>query len=475
MAAKYQEWFSTHTFSNCKVGRESYGEFLMSYIINEKEGFVLNLNGGWGSGKTEFLKRMYTGLHQKGNPVIYIDAWESDFTDNPLIVVASELLSQIKSFFEIDGSDLDILSGYIGRFLKAGAVAAGGVAGNIFLGDSTIGVNSVKTFLEKQPEDYLKAVTSNYNEQIEAIKEIRKELEQLASQLAEMHQKNLPVIVLVDELDRCRPNYAVEMLEVIKHFFATKNFVFVVATDTDELKKSIRVLYGNDFDSKTYLKRFFNREAQLSNPAIDDYIKTFDMEVEDNLTLYPVAFEFQKNVIGKHIFNIALAYDLSLRDIDQLYAQLKACLRTISVSDDSEQFINIFSLLVALVEFDKGYESFSLRKFEQPVPEWTGKDFTINDLSKNPAVTFKEMYDLNMKLSVLYRGQKIVSQNGQNGFIEASPINISKFKLRADMSDYLKEIDRSLRENLTRSNKNEGKALMWNDYQQLARNARHIR
>lgn len=93
-------------------------------------------------------------------------------------------------------------------------------------------------------------------EQITAIENIRGQLSYLAEDLQNHYNVNIPVVVLVDELDRCRPSYAIEMLEVIKHFFTTKNFVFIVATDTSQLTHSINAVYGANFDSSQYLKRF---------------------------------------------------------------------------------------------------------------------------------------------------------------------------------------------------------------------------
>ena len=93
---KYKSWLDTSTFDNCKLNRKDYGEFLCDYITGEQEGFVLNLNGHWGAGKTEFLKRMYSELITRNYPTIYIDSWESDFTNDPLTVVSSELLTQLE-------------------------------------------------------------------------------------------------------------------------------------------------------------------------------------------------------------------------------------------------------------------------------------------------------------------------------------------------------------------------------------------
>lgn len=56
--AKYASWKESHTFDNCKLNRKDYGHFLANYLIGEKDGFVLNLNGSWGTGKTEFFQTL---------------------------------------------------------------------------------------------------------------------------------------------------------------------------------------------------------------------------------------------------------------------------------------------------------------------------------------------------------------------------------------------------------------------------------
>lgn len=76
----------------------------------------------------------------------------------------------------------------------------------------------------------------------------------------------LPIFILVDELDRCRPDYAIELLEGIKHLFGVKGIYFVVATNIDQLSESVKAVYGTGFDGARYLKRFFDLEYTLPEP-----------------------------------------------------------------------------------------------------------------------------------------------------------------------------------------------------------------
>lgn len=389
--AKYAQWLTECNFSNCKLKRQQYGQFIADYITGEYDGFVLNLNGGWGSGKTEFLKRLYSELLNRNYPVIYIDAWESDFSKNPLTVVTSELVHQLEKFDnEIYESDaLNEVKRFCGKFLQGSAIAMSGLLSRAVTGDASLGAELAKSILEDDPEKFIDKLSNEYQEQSEAIKEIRNKLSNLASVLENSFGADLPVIVLIDELDRCRPTYAIEMLEAIKHFFKTDNFVFVIATDTEQLCHSITSVYGNDFDSKQYLKRFFDRKAVLPPPDLECYLDALDLDFTpySNLNLYPKITEEPNDGFNKYIMSIAIAYDLKIRDLDQLINKLFSCLRTalnVKERTGKEQHINILTLLVALVEFEKEKPEFYQRGNDAP------KHYTLEK-----AIPFWQNCDLN--------------------------------------------------------------------------------
>ncbi|WP_145575805.1 KAP family P-loop NTPase fold protein [Vibrio crassostreae] len=395
--AKYEHWGTTHNFENCKLNRKEYGEFLSSYLVGETNGFVLNLNGAWGAGKTEFLKRIYTHLLQERHPVIYIDAWESDFSKEPLTVITSELLTQLESFNNGIGSQENTkrLKQFLSKAIKATAVGVVGYASKKYLDDSTIGSNAMMKYFDESPADFMKQLTSEYSQQIEAIQKIRECLSQLAEVLKSTYGAEIPVVVLVDELDRCRPTYAIEMLEVIKHFFKTDNFVFLIATDTDQLSHSINAVYGYNFDSKQYLKKFFDRKATLPSPDIEAYLNAVGINYEQysRLRLFPIMFNSRlEDSINKIVSLLAVGYDLHIRDIDQLMNKFQSCLRsamnTLERTGNS-QYINFPALLIGLIEHEKSQEIYNQRTQRySPEPTLLGmnydisEDFTLLDLIK---------------------------------------------------------------------------------------------
>lgn len=201
--AKYSSWKESHTFDNCKLNRKDYGHFLANYLIGEKDGFVLNLNGSWGTGKTEFLKRFYVELMDRGHPTIYIDAWESDFSQEPLTVVASELLNQLERLMDgaISDSVVVEVKRALGKALKGILVGLAGVASAKLLNDAAIGMEATNKLLEESPQNFTERLAKDYQNQLDAIQRVRKSLGELSEVLQTTYDTKLPVIVLIDELD----------------------------------------------------------------------------------------------------------------------------------------------------------------------------------------------------------------------------------------------------------------------------------
>lgn len=100
---------------------------------------------------------------------------------------------------------------------------------------------------------------------------LKENLEKLAWNVNQESGDEKPLVFIIDELDRCRPDYAVRMLEVLKHFFVVKNIVFVCAVDKKHLEDSICGFYGSEkINASEYLRRFFDLEIGLPLP---DYTK----------------------------------------------------------------------------------------------------------------------------------------------------------------------------------------------------------
>lgn len=207
-----------------------------------------------------------------------------------------------------------------------------------------------------------KSLTDNYKKQIRAIEDTKSLLKEYATFFKPEGEKNNKVFILIDELDRCRPTYAIEMLETIKHFFDIPNFVFVIATDTQQLSHSIKAVYGSGFDGSEYLSRFFNRTATLPQGKLRGFIlnelsKTNIIEsFEKNIMLPSIESSIshdnhipKKDFIAIEIEKIATMYAISLRRLSQLIFKFEAII--LSAFDDKKALFDFRMLLQLLAEY----------------------------------------------------------------------------------------------------------------------------
>lgn len=129
--------------------------------------------------------------------------------------------------------------------------------------------NSISTKAKdasKQIANALKKALEPHKTVKESIKLFKENLTELIEHLNSLREVNLPLLIFVDELDRCRPDYAIELLEGIKHLFGVPGVTFVIATNIAQLSESIKAVYGSGFDGQRYLQRFFDLQYTLSAP-----------------------------------------------------------------------------------------------------------------------------------------------------------------------------------------------------------------
>ena len=101
--------------------------------------------------------------------------------------------------------------------------------------------------------------------EIVASKSIRTKFKEVMSEYQKENGKK--IIFFIDELDRCRPTFAIELLEVIKHLFNIDNCIFIISIDKEQLSHSVSTIYGQNMDTIGYLRRFFDLDYRL--PKLD--------------------------------------------------------------------------------------------------------------------------------------------------------------------------------------------------------------
>ena len=241
-----------------KISARSESVEILTHLVGDLEGpCVLAVDAAWGTGKTTFLRIWEQHLRNQGFPVVEFNAWETDFSGDPFVALSTELTKGLPKYGGLDAQIDATKEAAKEVLLRAGLgtirVASGGVLD--------------LTPLLGKGRDRLTA----YEEAQESVRKFRAALQDMARELSA--HKGHPLIVMIDELDRCRPSYAVELLEVAKHLFSVDHVVFVLAVNRAELMHSIRALYGNGFDAEGYLRRFFDLDFRLPDPGRDAFIE----------------------------------------------------------------------------------------------------------------------------------------------------------------------------------------------------------
>ena len=231
--------------------RQKIIDFLMGYLKSDPGSFVLNIDSAWGTGKTFFLKMWKDHLDETPDEynTIFFDAWKTDYCDDPFIALVSLIIENL-GLNDTESNKVKAAAGKIG--ITIGKEILKQVVKNKLGTDfKEIGevVNSVNDELGKLASEEI----NEFNKKQKGVEEF---IDCIKEQV-----KNKPLYIFIDELDRCRPLYAIEVLERVKHLFSIPNIKFIIATDTEQLCHSISAVYGSGFDSHAYLRRFFDQSG----------------------------------------------------------------------------------------------------------------------------------------------------------------------------------------------------------------------
>lgn len=270
-------------FRNDLLGRQEPAEVLTQMLRSIEGPCVLAVDAPWGAGKTTFLNMLARHLRNQEFPVVEFNAWQTDFTSDPFLALSEELTNGVRDY------TVGPLSDEIEK-VKSAAKDVVRLAVPSVIRLATAGLLDISPLIEREAgqafASFAKKRLSEYLDARTSLQTFRASLGEFATRLAES-KNSLPLIVVIDELDRCRPSYAVELLETAKHLFTVDRVVFVLAVNRSELAHSIRAVYGGEFDALGYLRRFIDIdfrlpeaqrkrfiEATLVSVGIEDYFKS---------------------------------------------------------------------------------------------------------------------------------------------------------------------------------------------------------
>lgn len=268
----YKNPLRVETLKEDLLGRESYIRSLEDYLSIEHEftdgSLVVSLNAKFGSGKSTLLKMWERDLLERRAAgdnvplVINLNAWDSDFYGEPLIPIISELVDAVATHVPKQAAAKKKLK----EAAKDAAWFMVGLANSAVPLDALAAAEFAEKKKLEREDNYEIArpdLLSDYQSRRDAIRRLKDLLNEMLG--ADQPQ----AYVFIDELDRCRPDYAVSYLERIKHIFDMHGIVFVLAIDYDHLANSARALYGGSLDFPEYFRKFVHRSFDMPEPKAE--------------------------------------------------------------------------------------------------------------------------------------------------------------------------------------------------------------
>ncbi len=242
--------------------RANIGRGLTNLVGCVSDPLVIAVDGPWGTGKSTFLKMWAGELRKAGFPVVYFDAFANDYIEDAFAAIASQLIELVAEYKKSKAP--------AGKVFKEKAVKAAKVltrsALKVGIKVATVGViddahlkeiaGAVAGEASDLADKYVGELITKQRERADNFRAFRDALTELPRLLATSANENSPaarpLIFIRDELDRCRPAFAIELLDRMKHFFSVPNIHFILGTHLAQLQNSVAVMQGPSVDAQTY-------------------------------------------------------------------------------------------------------------------------------------------------------------------------------------------------------------------------------
>lgn len=333
-----------------EFNRRPFAERLIVLLKNENSLFPMSINGDWGTGKTEFCKKTVHLINQEHSDLFvaeYFDAFFEDRYNDPLTSILSKLYLTFGSEEEKKKA--------IKTIVKVAVTTASQKFIEYFYPQVGKITEDVQSAIKKIKEQTAK-------EAFEARANLEKDLNELRDQIKEV-AGDKTFVLFIDELDRCRPDYALHLLEVVKHVFSMPKLKIIFVINSEQLVEIIKHSYGNNEQvAKRYLDKFFQLQIKLPNVTVS----SFNQEVHNSITYLDMELNrcglldlpFFEEDVGKfggrdgYVLQLLKEFvesqNLSFRDVEKLVKYLYVYLTfdtSLSQKIIGYKLISIYALL----------------------------------------------------------------------------------------------------------------------------------
>lgn len=306
--------------------RQPVVEFVRDLIKQLEGPFVLALDSPWGTGKTTMVRMLRASLKRDGFASVYFNAWKEDYVSDPLIPM-------VAAIDELKVADPEAEKRFGDRMVTVKRVASK-VAKRGFVAAVKLGTMNALD-LDEVAEDVLSSAAGEVaDDLVSAFKQEKKSLEHFREALegavkaVQSEDSSKPLVFFIDELDRCRPTFAIELLERVKHLFDVKNLVFVLSVDKKQLEAITAAVYGERIDAPDYLRRFFELEFGIPAVSAERYTSTLlsRYHITEKFAQRKNGGETEREEFSETFSALARHFELSLRMMDRCVTSMAVVL-----------------------------------------------------------------------------------------------------------------------------------------------------
>ena len=313
------------------LDRERDCLFLVDLIEKSDTPFTLAVDAEWGNGKTVFIKMLQAHLRKRGFRCVFFNAWECDFYSEPLAPLIAEISEQIPPHSSI-GKTLREKGSKLVQYIKEATSASH---------PSIAAILKIIEVVSDNTKPEVLGSIGDYEAYRDALKDFKKSLEEFSSE----RQDGRSLVVLIDDLDRCRPDFAINMLERVKHIFDVPLLFFVIAINKKEFRNVVKSFYGCE-DGERYLEKFFDlvfhlrNEKTLINSSLDktefeNFRERIDLLTQDRLKFKEADY---REWFARYLESVSKVFQLPLRVQEKLVKMLGITLNTVDY-----QFLSRYS------------------------------------------------------------------------------------------------------------------------------------
>lgn len=332
--------------------REAFGTQITNFILNTDENLVLALDSNWGQGKSTFIKMWKNYNHSLSEPLntIYFDAFENDYQQDAFLALASEVYDALVFEKESDKSEFKTKVAKVFKAFGRSAVRIGSKVATAGMVDNTVfdaAEDEISNLISGNVETYISNKLENTTNDKLALEEFRTFL----TRVVQENTLNKKMVFIIDELDRCRPDFSLEIIEKIKHLFSVQGLTFILVMNRSQLEESVKCRYGAGIEAQSYLQKFINVWLKLPENRSDKFGSSDKVKFIDYAIAQMECRLLRQNRSMKStIIELIEANNTSYREIERIMTQF-AILQ--NVQKNVEEYEHPYQIAIAGLCFIK--------------------------------------------------------------------------------------------------------------------------